>query len=71
MATTALKTRLKALEVASKVKDDAIDFRDRFIVGYDNGDGVLYDSVTREPIPQERIDKAKVFIHVSKDCRRD
>lgn len=69
MASSGLKTRLMKLE--SVKKHDSSSLRDRIIVGYDNGDGVLYDSVTREPIPQERIDKAKVFVHVSKDCRRD
>lgn len=71
MASSGLKTRLKALEVALKAKDDAIDFRDRFIVAFDNGDGILFDTLTREPIPQERLDKARTIIHVSKDCRRD
>lgn len=69
MASSGLKTRLMKLESVKKY--DASSLRDRIIIGYDNGDGVLYDSVTREPIPQERLDKAKTIIHVSKDCRRD
>ncbi len=64
MSAVALKKRIERLEIATKGKDEHYN---NILVAFDNGNGVLYDSVTREPISDERIAKAKMIIQVSKE----